>query len=207
MPHCFTALYQQKLKVTAMTKLENNTAALASIKVIAASLTWFAGHLKGWHKQAGSKPTDAMLMVPVLLGKRPGVEALHVAMCLRDEGCTVAQFCLAGSCGQANNYRRQLVGEGLFSTTVEGKPYAFKLTLTDKGVKALAKGALAIEAAASTAKVEKPAKKAVKAKGKRKAKGVTFIDPAVSTTSEPAPVTETVAGPYSDVATHAEVTA
>ena len=153
-----------------MAKLENNTAALAAIKVVAAQLTWFAGHLKGWHKQAGSKPTDAMLMVPVLLGKRPGVEALHVAMCLRDEGCTVAQFCLAGSCGPANNYRRQLVGEGLFSTKVEGKPYAFKLTLTDKGVKALAKGALAIEAAASTAKVEKPAKAKKPAKAVKTAK-------------------------------------
>jgi hypothetical protein len=192
-----------------MSKLENNDGVLAGIKVIASALAWFQPTLKGWHKQAGSKPTDAMLMVPVLMGKRPGVEALHVAMCLRPEGCTVAQFCLAGSCGPANNYRRQLVKAGWFSTTVEGKPYAFKLTLTAKGAAKLEKAAATFEAEASVAKADKPAKPAKKAKGKRK--GATVIDsPAPVTPTSEAPtadtgVTETVVGPHSDVATHTEI--
>lgn len=146
-----------------MTKVTDNTAMLSSIKVNAAALVWYADTLKGWHKQAGSKPTQAMLMVPVLLDKRPGVEALHIAMTLRPEGCTVAQFVLAGSCGPANNYRRALVKSGWFSQTVEGKPYAFKLTVTAKGQAKLDKAQVQAEAEATVADVVKP-------KGKRKAK-------------------------------------
>ena len=123
-------------------------------------LTWFADVLKHWHRQAGSKPTDAMLMVPVLLGLRPGVQALHIAMCLRPEGCTVQQFCLAGSCGPANNMRRDLVKSGWFSSTVEGKPYAYKLSVTAKGEAKLAKAQAWLEAAATVADTPKAAKKA-----------------------------------------------
>lgn len=192
-----------------MTKLENNDDVLAGIKVIVSALAWFQPTLKGWHKQAGSKPTDAMLMVPVLMGKRPGVEALHVAMCLRPEGCTVAQFCLAGSCGPANNYRRQLVKAGWFATTVEGKPYAFKLTVTAKGAAKLEKATIAFEAEASVAKADKPAKPAKKPTGKRKgAKVINTPAPETATSDAPAAdtgVAETVVGPHSDVVTHAEM--
>jgi hypothetical protein len=135
---------------------------LVDIKVERDAIAWYGSILKGWLKQAGSKPTDAMLMVPVLFGKRPGAEALHLAMCLRPEGCTVTQFVLAGSCGPANNYRRAMVKTGWFSCVVEGKPYAFKLSLTAKGEAKLAKliEARAVEAPITDA--TKPAKGKVK---------------------------------------------
>ena len=104
---------------------------LDTLKVDGKAIAWFASVLKNWPtKWAGAKPSDAMLYVPVVLGKRPGVEALHLAMCLRPEGCTVQQFQTAASCGPANNYRRSMVKTGWFTCTVEGKPYAFKLALT-----------------------------------------------------------------------------
>jgi hypothetical protein len=172
-----------------MTKQIDNTAALNAVSVVAGKLTWFASYLKNWHKQAGEKPTDAMLMVPVLLGKRPGVEALHIAMCLRNEGCTVAQFCLAGSCGPANNYRRTLVSEGLFNCVVEGKPYAFKLGVTSKGVTALKKGAERLTAEASTA-AEPKAKKAKGGNAKRKAKGAAVAVPVADPVAAETPTSE-----------------
>jgi len=149
-----------------MTKLTDNVATLATVKADSAALTWFKGTLSGWHKQAGSKPTPEMLMVPLLLGKRAGVEALHIAMCLRPEGCTVAQFVLAGSCGPANNYRRQLVTSGWFSCVPVGKPYAFVMTFTTKGADKLAKAQ--VKAAEAATVTDKP--KAAKAARKRVAK-------------------------------------
>jgi hypothetical protein len=140
---------------------------LNGIKAVPAMLAWFQPYLKNWHKQMGSKPTDAMLMVPLLWGKRPGVEALHIAMAYRAEGCTVAQFCLAGSCGPANNYRRALVKAGWATCTVEGKPYAFKLGFTAKGAERLGKAEAAIAEAVT---VTVPAKAISKPKGKVKAK-------------------------------------
>ena len=173
-----------------MTKIIDNTAALNAVSVVAGKLTWFASYLKNWHKQAGEKPTDAMLRVPVLLGKRPGVEALHIAMCLRNEGCTVAQFCLAGSCGPANNYRRSLVSEGLFNCVVEGKPYAFKLGVTSKGVTALKKGAERLTAEASTAAEPKATKKAKGSNAKRKAKGAATVVPQGEPAQAETPISE-----------------
>jgi hypothetical protein len=156
-----------------MTKPLDNTAALAAITIKPLMLTWYGDILKGWYKQAGSKPTDAMLMVPALLGKRPGKEALHIAMCLRPEGCTVAQYVLAGSCGPANNYRRALVKAGWFSCTVEGKPYAFKLTVTAKGQAKLDKAQAALVAAEADAGTS-PAK--AKRKAKRKPANAVTVD-------------------------------
>jgi hypothetical protein len=160
-----------------MTTLSNATV-LAGIKVVTDKLAWFQSVLKHWPKGAGDRPTDAMLMVPLLIdGKRPGVEALHIAMCLRDGGCTVQQFMLAGSCGPANNYRRALVKTGWFKLTVAGKPYAYTMTITEKGAAKLAKAQAAAEAeAGETAKA--PAKRKA-TKAKRKAKGTVTV-PAVT---------------------------
>lgn len=174
---------------------------LAGLKVNAAAIAWYATILKHWHKQAGGKPTDAMLYVPVLMGKRPGVEALHIAMSLRAEGCTVQQFCLAGSCGPANNYRRALVKAGWLTCTVEGKPYAFKLGLTAKGADKLVKAQAAAAAAATLTTVDpKPSKKGKVSRKANKAKhkptdAVADVTepvnaPAETPTSEPATVTE-----------------
>ena len=126
--------------------------------------TWFNAALTNWNvNECGGKPTTEQLQVPLYLGKRPGNEALHIAMCLRKGGCTVRQFQIAGSCGPANNYRRRLVREGLFDETVEGKPYAYKLVVTAKGTAALAKAAAAAKAK-DVAKGKPKAKKAVPAK-------------------------------------------
>lgn len=122
-------------------------------------LSWFNPILDKWLvEHSGPKPTAAMLEVPLLLGKRPGVEALHIAMCLRKAGCTVREFQVAGSCGAANNYRIRLVKAGLMDVTVDGKPYAYKLTVTDKGKKAIA------DAKAKLKALSKPVKRVRKAK-------------------------------------------
>lgn len=153
---------------------------LAKVNPVAGALTWFDTILKHWHREAGAKPTAAMLMVPVLLGKRPGVEALHIAMTLRAEGCTVQQFCLAGSCGPANNYRRALVKSGWFACTVTGKPYAFTLGFTAKGEAKV----LAAQTALAAAGLDTPAKPAKKAKRKAKAAKATPVAVAETPTSE-----------------------
>ena len=172
-----------------MATIIDTSAVLADLKVSSSALTFYRDTLKGWHKQAGSKPTEAMLYVPHLLGKRPGVEALHIAMTLRAEGCTVAQFCLAGSCGPANNYRRALVKSGWFTSTVEGKPYAFKLALTAKGADRLAKAQAQLDAAATVQAVAPVKAKASKKAKAKKAKPVT-VTAAQNAVTEAAPVTE-----------------
>ena len=153
---------------------------LTKVNPVAGALTWFDTILKHWHREAGAKPTTAMLMVPVLLGKRPGGEALHIAMTLRPEGCTVQQFCLAGSCGPANNYRRALVKSGWFACTVTGKPYAFTLGFTAKGEAKV----LAAQTALAAAGVDTPAKPAKKAKRKALAKKAAAVAPVDAPTSE-----------------------
>ena len=160
---------------------------LAKVNPVAGALTWFAKGLKHWPKGVGGKPTDAMLMVPLLLGKRPGVEALHIAMTLRAEGCTVQQFCLAGSCGPANNYRRALVKSGWFACTVAGKPYAFTLGFTAKGEAKV----LAAQTALAAAGVDTHAKPAKKAKRKAKAKKATPVAVAETPTSDAPMLVET----------------
>lgn len=127
------------------------------LKVI--STAWFNDILAKWlPAECGPKPTHEMLAVPLALGKRPGVEALHIAMTLRPAGCTVRQFQVAGSCGPANNYRRALVADGLLTVQVQGKPYAFVATLTAKGKLAVAAGEKAAIATKVTAEAPKPVK-------------------------------------------------
>ena len=172
-----------------MTKPINETV-FSTITIKPPMLTWYGDVLKHWHKQAGSKPSEAMLMIPGLLGLRPGVQALHVAMCLRPEGCTVTQFVLAGSCGPANNMRRDLVKSGWFSSTVEGKPYAYKLSVTAKGEAKLAKAQAALEAAATVAEVDKPKK--AKAKKARKPKAANVVTIEAPANDAPAPAEQPI---------------
>lgn len=136
-------------------------------------LNWYGEIFKAWQpKLMGKRPDNEHFATVHGWGYRPGVEALHLAMCLRPEGCTVAQFCMAGSCGPANNKRRQVINNGWARVTVSGKPYAFRLTITDKGLAVVKRNAqlAADKAAAATAKPVKKAK-AVKAAGKPKGKG------------------------------------
>lgn len=131
------------------------------------NVTWFAAILAAWQvKLMGAKPTAEQLSVPLYWGYRAGSEALHLAMCLRPEGCTVQQFCTAGSCGPANNKRRDVVSHRKLATvTVSGTPYAYKLVMTAKGRDALKAGivkAAEYVAPHTSKKVDKstPAKKA-----------------------------------------------
>ena len=100
------------------------------------NMTWYAPLLAKWLvAECGPKPTAENFKTAHAF-KRPGVEALHIAMALRPNGCTVRQFQIAGSCGPANNTRRALVQSGVFAQTVTGKPYAYVLKLTAKGAAA-----------------------------------------------------------------------
>lgn len=108
--------------------------------VLAGDVAFFSQYLSTWQVASmGPKPTREQFAAALALGKagkpkRPGVEALHIAMCLRPGGCTVRQFQIAGSCGPANNHRRALRRDyGLVTETKSGNPYAFTLKLTPKG--------------------------------------------------------------------------
>lgn len=130
------------------------------------------GALANWQAdKSGPAPALAAFdTVHAIAKKRPGVEALHVAMCLRPQGCTVREFRWAGRdndgmpCGPANNYRGALVTvDKVITVNVlpgQGREYRFKAVLTAKGAalcKAAGvtppKGALASDAAS-----DKPAK-------------------------------------------------
>lgn len=127
-------------------------------------------YLNNWlADQCGPAPTLTMFDVVHAIDpkKRPGHEALHIAMALRPQGCTVRQFQVAGSCGPANNYRRALITVDKVIKVdvlpVNGtRAYAFKAVLTAKGV-AMAKAAgvklpAVLEGKASEAKAKSPRK-------------------------------------------------
>lgn len=147
-----------------------------------ANVGWYAELLAQWQpKLMGAKPTAEQLSVPLYWGYRAGLEALHISMCLRTEGCTVQQFCTAGSCGPANNKRRDVTSHRKLATvTVDGKPYAYKLVMTPKGRDALKAGI----AKASEPAPEPKAKKATAAKATTKAKGAVKAKPATKRPSK-----------------------
>lgn len=152
----------------------------------------------------GTPPTPDMYRVALTLGpagkgKRPGVEALWVAMTLRSEGATIAQYTAAGECRTANNWLQYLNDEGarhvykqVHVTNVGGVRFT---RLTAKGVAhcvaaGMAKGSLErLAKPVDTAKVTKakaPAKVTAapaKPKGAAKPAGKPIQAPA----SKPAP--------------------
>ncbi len=188
----------------------------------AGNLAWYATVLTDWQvKLFGSKPTSAMFTMVHNWGYRPGLEVLHIAMCLRPEGCTVRQFQMAGSCGPANNKRRDVVRVRQLATEAKvGTPYAFKLTPTAKGLATAkqgearaiatltdlpkakkAKGAAKVEAKANgKPKAAKASKAAGKAKGAPKAKPV----PAQPQVTETAPVTAATSPQVNPAATQGD---
>lgn len=149
---------------------------------------YYADVLKGWQvKTMGQKPTADQLEAAHLLGCRPGVQALHIAMALRDQGCTVQQFCTAGSCGPANNKRRELISHKLITVSVEGKPYAYVAKLTAKGTAHIAKAKQAAADAAAGTEAPK-AKKAGTAIGKAKGRAKVAVTNGKVTTTPQGPV-------------------
>lgn len=161
-----TTIHTDTAKGATTAKASKAKATAAPVNT-ATDISWFDGPLATWAVATmGAKPTPAMFKAALVLGKpgvgkRPGHEALHIAMCLRREGCTVRQFCTAGSCGPANNWRRALRRDyGLVSEAKTGTPYAFHLMLTAKGrdmLKAagVAVGELTLDPAIKPAKAPK----------------------------------------------------
>lgn len=159
----------------------------------------------------GSLPTADMYRAAITLGpqgkgKRPGVEALWVAMTLRPEGSTINQYETAGQCRTANNWLQYLNDEGkrhvysqVHVTNVGGTRFT---RLTAKGVAhcvqaGMAKGALErltrpVDAAKvkATAKVTTakpvPTPAPAKAKGASKPKGKPIQAPAPKPATPPA---------------------
>ncbi len=126
----------------------------------------------------GTVPTADMYRAsltlgPVAKGKRPGVEALWVAMTLRLEGATIAQYTAAGECRTANNWLQYLNDEGprcvykqVHVTRVDGRRYT---RLTAKGVahlKAAGMTAQAVDRMAKPVDVAKVTAKPAPAAGK-----------------------------------------
>lgn len=131
--------------------------------------TFYANAFKAWPKQAGAKPTAAMLQTIHGLGLRPGKQALANAMYLREGGATNGQVILAleagfKSGGPQLNRMRDLVSKGLVrmveAPVAEGAVKVYRIALTKKGEAKAGKTTAA--KADKPAKAEKPAKAADK---------------------------------------------
>lgn len=152
-----------KLKAMKMTKQTN----------------YYTSAFKGWPKQAGAKPTEAMLATAHTFA-RPGKQALALAMMLRDSGVTGGQIVMACGAPQLNKMR-DTVAKGLAKRVPISNDAAghtvYKLALT-------AKGETKVKAAA-----EKPAADTVVKPAKaRKPKPVATPEPApVAATEQPQP--------------------
>ena len=125
----------------------------------------YGNMLKGWPKQAGSKPTGEMLATAHALNARPGKQALAMALALRPEGVTGAQIVLACGAPQLNKMR---------DTVAKGWAKFAPLPMTDAGHKVYhleltAKGTTKVANATDKAPEAKATKKA-KASKPRKAK-------------------------------------
>ncbi len=158
--------------------ISENTATAKSVKPVKAEPTWHDAFDARMVKNPdlGAVPSNAAYKVALLLGapgrpKRPGVEALFVAMTLRPAGTTIGQFMNAGQCRTANNWLAYLSDNlprsiyGLVNVTKGPQGYRAS-RLTAKGV-AHCKAAGMTDA--SLAAFVKPPKGPSKAKGAAKA--------------------------------------
>ncbi len=107
------------------------------------AVAYYAPFIQRWHTdKSGPVVTAGLLDVVTALKGRPGIEMLHIAMCLRPGGCTVDEYRWAAAradgmpAGPANNNRKALVQARVINVTVtpEGRSYRFKAVLTPKGV-------------------------------------------------------------------------
>lgn len=130
------------------------------------AVAYYAPFVQRWHTdKSGPVVTQGLLDVVTALKGRPGIEMLHIAMCLRPGGCTVDEYRWAAAradgmpAGPANNNRKALVQARVINVTVtpEGRSYRFKAVLTPKGV------ALCTAAGVKPPKAALPAVKADKA--------------------------------------------
>lgn len=114
--------------------------------------TYYKAAFKGWPKQAGDKPTAALLATAHMFG-RPGKQSLALAMALRDNGVTGAQVVLACGAPQ-NNHRTAVVKRGYFKNVAapltDAGHKVYRVELTAKGNAKLTKVA--------AEPVDKPAK-------------------------------------------------
>lgn len=118
---------------------------------------------EAWSVEAmGQVPSPACFDVTHAIQRHlPGCETLYVAMCLRPEGCTTAQFLAAGWCGTANNNKRKLIDVARVVTPDwlpgSGRGRAVRLYLTALGEQHV-KAALGKVPAGFTKAAAKPAK-------------------------------------------------
>lgn len=165
--------------------------------------THYAETFKGWSgekaKLLGAKPTAELLDQVHKLGARPGKQALAIAMGLREAGITAAQMQIACGAPQLNKMRGFITDAFLkrvAAPKADGHT-VYKLELTAKGKQRIERAEKAMakaEQAGAAVDGEAPAKsvkKAVKAKGKAKAKPVIADVPTVEGTNEAASVTVT----------------
>lgn len=105
---------------------------------------YYAPFIAAWQPdKSGPVVTAGLIDVITALKPRPGIEMLHIAMCLRPGGCTVDEYRWAARnlttgmpAGPANNNRKALVEARVLNVTVtpEGRSYRFKAVLAPKGV-------------------------------------------------------------------------
>lgn len=136
------------------------------------SAAFYDPFIAAWQAdKCGPVVTPALIATVVALKQRPGIEMLHIAMCLRAGGCTVDEYRWAGRnlttgmpCGPANNNRKAFIVAGLLneSITREGRSYRFKCTLTAKAAAIVAAHGVKVPKAALPADA-KAAPKAAKA--------------------------------------------
>jgi len=152
--------------------------------------TYYGPLFKAWVKQAGEKPTAAMLDTVHKLGYRPGKQALFAAMCLRPTGCSAQQMVLACGAPQLNKTfgaggtaEKGLV-KAVPAPATEAGHKVYRLELTARGTAKVAKAA-----ASDTAK---PAKATAKRKAGKATVTPVSVPAAAGAVSEPVsePVTQ-----------------
>lgn len=145
--------------------------------------------LKGWPKQAGTKPSGELLATVMALGARHGKQCMANAMYLRPEGATSGQVVMVCGAPQLNKMRA-FNKAGYVKPVAEPKNGAghvvYHIALTAKGE---AKVARVAAAPADTADTGKAKPKAKKAKGKAKGGSKPKAKPAPDSTAlaEPTP--------------------
>ena len=165
-------------------RLSVNDAVLATVKVHKHVVARWADMLKAWPKQAGVKPTQAMLMAAAMFSKKASkAEAGFIAMNLRAGGCSRAQLAMALNVGPANNHRKAVITAGYFKGELTNGQYT--LEFTKKGEAYLGKRLSELEAHEALSGGKPAATAKPKATRKRKPKVEPVIEPVPVAPVEP----------------------
>jgi len=99
-------------------------------------LAHYKNVLRRWKTQyAGEKPSEELITTAHALGCRPGIQALSIAMALRDTGYTIPEYFVGtGAAATAHNKRNDLESQGLITVVKVGSPMSYRASLTSVGV-------------------------------------------------------------------------